>query len=217
MAGESLVAPSELDQLPRRERRKLELRSRVLQAAVALFDARGFHETTVSEICEQADIAQQTFFNHFPSKRDLVRELAFLSIDQLLRDIEAVRKENPSTRDRLFHLFDQVAENAVELAPMHRELLSEIISAVQESGEQAAEAHRLRDAFASIVRDGLAAGEVTTRFGEPTLTDVVMGAFYTLMFNWVNIDDYPIQEQAHEAARFLAHALSPTPPVGSEE
>jgi monoterpene epsilon-lactone hydrolase len=62
--------------LTRRERRKIEMRERILEAAVALFDEHGFAATKVSEICEQADIAHKTFFNHFPSKQDLLSEIA---------------------------------------------------------------------------------------------------------------------------------------------
>ena len=62
--------------LSRRERRKLEVRGRILKAAGDLFTQHGFQATKVAEICEQADIAQKTFFNHFPSKQHLLREIA---------------------------------------------------------------------------------------------------------------------------------------------
>ncbi len=53
-------------ELTRRERRKREVRGRILAAAVGLFDERGFGATKVAEICERADVAHKTFFNHFP-------------------------------------------------------------------------------------------------------------------------------------------------------
>ena len=62
--------------LTRRERRKLELRGRILEAARELFAEQGFGETRVADVCERADIAQKTFFNYFPSKLDLLREIA---------------------------------------------------------------------------------------------------------------------------------------------
>ena len=34
-----------------------------------------------------------------------------------------------------------------------------------------------------------------------------MGAYYALMFNWANLDGYPIHVRARAAARFLADAL----------
>ena len=41
--------------LGRRERRKLELHGRILEAARELFDVRGFDATRVSEIAERAE------------------------------------------------------------------------------------------------------------------------------------------------------------------
>ena len=60
--------------LSRRERRKLEMRARILETARELFSDQGFQETRVADVCERADIAQKTFFNHFPTKLDLLRE-----------------------------------------------------------------------------------------------------------------------------------------------
>ncbi len=194
--------------LTRRERRKLELRGRMLGAAVALFDERGVRATKVADICARADVAQKTFFNHFASKGQLLRELADEASKQLLVDIELARKAGRGTRERLARFFAGVAERAAHAGPMHRELLTELIHAIHESGTEPDQARRLHAAFGALVRDGLAAGDVTKRHTPETLTEMVMGAYYALMFNWANLDAYPIHEQARAAARFLADALS---------
>jgi AcrR family transcriptional regulator len=194
--------------LTRRERRKLELRGRMLEAAVALFDERGVRATKVADICARADVAQKTFFNHFASKGQLLRELADEASKQLLVDIELARKAGRGTRERLARFFAGVAERAALAGPMHRELLTELIHAIHESGTEPDQARRLHAAFGALVRDGLAAGDVTERHTPETLTEMVMGAYYALMFNWANLDAYPIHEQARAAARFLADALA---------
>ena len=90
-----LTSPSEIDpaELTRRERRKHEVRTRILEAAKSLFSEQGTGATKVTEICERADVAHKTFFNHFPSKQHLIRELAGASVQTLLADIEAIRKQ----------------------------------------------------------------------------------------------------------------------------
>ena len=62
--------------LNRRDRRRLELYERIVEAGEALFEEQGYDETKVAEICERADVAYGTFFNHFPTKLDLLRALA---------------------------------------------------------------------------------------------------------------------------------------------
>jgi len=194
--------------LSRRARRKLELRGRMLGAAVGLFDERGVHATKVADICERADVAQKTFFNHFASKGQLLRALAEEASGQLLADIETARKAGYTTRERLARFFDGVAVRAAAAGPMHRELLTELIHAIHESGTEPDQARRLHAAFGALVRDGLGAGDVTHRHAPETLTEMIMGAYYALMFNWANLDGYPIHAQARAAARFLADALA---------
>jgi AcrR family transcriptional regulator len=47
-------------------------RERIESAALALFEERGFDETTVAQIAVAADISEMTFFRYFPSKDAVV-------------------------------------------------------------------------------------------------------------------------------------------------
>ncbi len=194
--------------LGRRERRKLEVRARILEAAAWHFEQDGFHETKIAAICDRADIAQKTFFNHFPSKQHLLREIARQSMGELLADIETARKEERSTADRLESFFKRATERLAEAGPMNRELLTEVVHVVNESPDKSLHARKLHNAFGAIVEEGLENGEVTRRHDAETLTEMILGAYYVLMFNYANLDDYPIQRQAGAVARFLADALS---------
>ena len=195
----------------RRGRRRQELRQRIIEAAIALFDEQGFDSTKVSEICDRADVANKTFFNYFPTKSDLLREIAQGALDLFLGEIEAARKAPGGTRERLRALFERIADNALAAGPMHRELLAEIIHVAHESRTEREQARRLHQAFRALVRDGRSAGDVDTAHTVETQTDMLIGAFYALMLNWANLDDYPLRRQALAAARFLADALTRTP------
>ena len=194
--------------LSRRERRKLEVRSRIVDAAVGLFDERGFAATTVAEICEQADVAHKTFFNHFPTKQHLLREIAGQALDWFLADLEEARKLPGDTAARLGFLFGRIAERAEEAGPMRRELLTEVIHVAHEAGTGTEQTRKLHDAFGALVKDGLAAGDVTRAYAAETLVEMVLGGFYGLMFNWTSIDGYPLGERAEAAGRFLGDALA---------
>jgi AcrR family transcriptional regulator len=192
----------------RRERRKLEVRSRIVEAAIALFDERGFADTTVSDICDHADVVNKTFFNHFPSKQHLLREIAEAQMDVLLSDVRSIRERPGSTRERLLWFFQRIADNVDAAGPMRRELLTEMIHATEESSEDGSrQSGRLHDAFASILRDGRVAGDVSSDDPLATQTDVVLGTFYALMFGWAHGPDYPLRRRALAAARLLGNAL----------
>src|SRR3712207_4537274 len=55
-----------------RERKKLKTRLALVDAAVELFERKGFEATTVEEICERAEVSPSTFFRYFPAKEAVV-------------------------------------------------------------------------------------------------------------------------------------------------
>ena len=203
---EDLTTAESLD-LGRRERRKLEMRARIREAATSLFERNGTEATTVQEICRVADVAQKTFFNHFPSKRHLMREIAQVSLDQLLLEIEEVRRQDASTREKIQSFFRRIADDAEAAGPTQRELLTEIVHVAHEPGTDRRQARQLHDAFGALIEEGLAAGDLSRRYDPDTLTEMLMGGFYVLMFNWANLDGYPQRDQAEETALFLADAM----------
>ena len=206
------MATSEPPDLSRRERRKLEVRNRILDAAIALFDVGGFEATRVAEICERADIAHKTFFNHFPSKQHLLREIARVAVDQLLHDIEDARKQPVGTSERLRFFFERIADNADAAGLMRPELVHEIIRVCHGTDLEPEQARKLHRAFSALVHDGLEAGDVSPEHDPETLTEVLMGTFYALMFNWSNFEAYPLRRNALAAARFLGRSMGATPP-----
>ncbi|MFD7994879.1 TetR/AcrR family transcriptional regulator [Streptomyces mexicanus] len=55
-----------------RERKKQRTRAAISEAAIALFLERGFHQVSVAEVAEAAEVSKRTLFAYFPTKEDLV-------------------------------------------------------------------------------------------------------------------------------------------------
>src|SRR5436305_3962270 len=64
---ESPVAPLGL-----RERKKQRTRQLIAETARALFVEHGFERVTIAQVAHAADVSEQTVFNYFPTKEDLV-------------------------------------------------------------------------------------------------------------------------------------------------
>jgi AcrR family transcriptional regulator len=197
-----------LEVLPtRRERRRLEVRERILETALSLFETQGFEATTVAEIVRRADIAYGTFFNHFPSKLHLLREISDLALQDLFENVEEVRKRPGSFAERLIALFESSAERALHKGPQMRELTGAMMAlAFPETAGN--DDRRIRLAFRAVLEDGLESGEIRDGVDLDTLCEVVVGTWYSLFLSWVHFDAYPLRERASQAARFLAGTLA---------
>jgi len=198
--------PSFAEPPSRRERRRLALRDRIVESALALFESQGYEATTVAEIVRRADIAYGTFFNHFPSKLHLLREVADHSLRDLFENVEEVRKQPGDFADHVVLLFESSADRALEKGPQVRELMSAMMAlAFPETA--GSDDRRIRLAFGRLLEDGADRGELRDDVDPETLLEVVVGAWYSLFLSWVHFDEYPLRERAAKAARFLAQTL----------
>src|ERR1700746_1472775 len=77
--------------LPRLARRR-----QLLDAAMEVFVARGYHAAAMDEIAERAGVSKPVLYQHFPGKQDLYLALLDESVESL---IEAVRTALRSTND----------------------------------------------------------------------------------------------------------------------
>jgi AcrR family transcriptional regulator len=69
-----------------RERKKLQTRTAIHEAALRLIDERGLEATTIEQICHAADVSTRTFFNYYPTKAAAALQIAGTTIDAEMRD-----------------------------------------------------------------------------------------------------------------------------------
>lgn len=191
----------------RRERRRLEIRLRIVDTAFLLFETQGYEATTVTEIAERADIAYGTLFQHFPSKLDLLREVSGRALGRLFENVEEVSKRSGTFAERLVMLFETTAENAESMGPQTRELISAMLAlSIPETAD--ADDRRIRLAFRKFLDEGLAASEVREDEDIDTLLEVIVGVWYSLFLSWVRIDGFPLRERAVAVSGLLARCFS---------
>ena len=136
-----------------RERKKLRTRRAIADAALRLFDERGYEETTISDIAAAADISPRTFFSYFPSKDDVV----FAEMDERLADVRAGLSERPDGEQPLA-TFRRVTEALVQaIAAEDGEYGAIQVALIRERPSLQAQAlKRLSDAedgFVRVLRD----------------------------------------------------------------
>lgn len=65
-------------------------RARILAAAQEVFSQKGFHQATMDEIAERADVGKGTLYRHFPSKENLFHQLVQIRLKELEAEAERV-------------------------------------------------------------------------------------------------------------------------------
>lgn len=190
------------------ERRRRETADRIVEAAARLFGERGVAATTVSDICERAGVARQTFFNHFETKQDLVQALADRGNAFFEQAVATARREGRDTASRIARLFEIIHTAAASVGPMHQDMVAEVTRAFHDTRDQAT-LRSVRRSLENLLRAGRAQGDVSRAHALEDQAAMVLGALQYLVFEWTHRPGFPIAERAARMARLLADALAP--------
>ena len=82
--------------LPRHERRR-----QLLDAALEVFVANGYHAAAMDEIAERAGVSKPVLYQHFPGKLELYLALLDASIDEMVRTVSEALSSTTDNRERV--------------------------------------------------------------------------------------------------------------------
>ena len=82
--------------LPRDERR-----AQLLEAALEVFTAAGYHAAAMDEIADRAQVSKPVLYQHFPSKLDLYLAVLDLHIDSFVFELQKALAGTPENADRV--------------------------------------------------------------------------------------------------------------------
>ena len=76
-------------------------REQLLAAARKVFQEKGYEGTTVSDIVDEAGVAQGTFYLYFPSKKDIILGLAEVIVDEIMVRVSALSEKRLSFEESI--------------------------------------------------------------------------------------------------------------------
>ena len=121
--------PSNPPNPPDRPRRLAarETRDRLIAAAQALFERRGFAASTTREIAERAGVPEKMIYRHFGSKAGLFDE-SFAAILRGFVDDFATRWPDATDPTRLTDLTRRYVTELLTLSMRHRRMLTDVVT-----------------------------------------------------------------------------------------
>jgi len=192
-----------IDQAPlgRREKRKQEIRARIEDAAYRLFKLQGVEETSIEQICVEADVARRTFYGHFANKHALLGGLGVSRIyNQTEPMLRQLMTDQSTTRGRLAAMVDYIASNFSTYQDIDLQLILIAPATLAENTEQQREIGNSASAsFTQLISAGLELGDVRTEFSPEILAAMVVGTLNMLTTSWAMNPDYPIFANLEEA------------------
>ncbi len=198
----------------RRSRRRRELHQSILATAAELFARDGYEATTVERITKAVDIAPATFFNHFRSKEDVLREIGQDVFSHFRRLVDEQLARPVASLERL-HGFATRGAALVRRAPeMTRRVLMAVLRAPR-PGEAGAELASMQAAFAQLLRLGRAddalAKDVPDDLDIELTAEILVSVVIGCMTHWINDPAYPLERRLRASLTLLGdRLLTPT-------
>lgn len=129
-----------------------DLRTRLQQAALALFRERGYDKTTAAAIAERTGVTERTFFRHFPDKREVLFDGEAILGAALTKGL-ANAPAGLGPLDALFAAFQSVVELLEQNRPFSKPRHDVIASTPALHEREIAKLHALTDVLASALKE----------------------------------------------------------------
>ena len=203
--------------LGRRERRKLEVRTRIYSVARELFAKQGFDATTVDEIASAADVVPATFFNHFQSKQALLGLMTGEVFETLHVMISEHLEGDGSSAEKLRAFVSSAAEGISASRGIARDVLLEFMRGDATAKGPHPYLERLFEPFVALIEEGQRTGEMRDDYDAAFLAQMAVGMMNSAVTNWLANPDFPVETGLVEAAEFALISLRAEPADASSE
>ncbi|GEM_PF-1259700 len=136
-------------------------KEQIRRAALAVFSRRGFHETTVAEIAEEAGIAKGTIYLYYPSKEEILIGILRRYTDGMLDFVDGLIDSALSVPDILAAFVRKQTELMRDEPDLIGILSRRSLQALRDGDERMLEFNRyLTDRIAKLLERGRKIGEV---------------------------------------------------------
>jgi AcrR family transcriptional regulator len=169
------------DNLSRRERKKREIRGRLMDAAMRLFREQGYDAATVEKIATAADVAKGTFFNYFQTKEAILPALAERRMQQIEDMLSPERGAPASPVARIKLALRLLADDPMTDPQLAQRLFAAVMKRRQ---SDASPGRALTNLLADHVRQAQTADEIRPDLDPIYVGVVIRTLFFQQMMTW---------------------------------
>jgi TetR/AcrR family transcriptional regulator, repressor for uid operon len=185
-------------------------RREILDAAQACFERRGFHGTSMGEICAEANMSPGGLYRYFPSKEAII---AAMADDE--RRVATLAFQAVKTSDNFLMALSALCERFAEAYadPSRAAFAAELMAEAVRNPKFAAVARdaegRIRAEVADLLRAGQAMGHVSKTLDADEAATVLMAAADGLGLRLTFLGDYSAKAAASALKNLVLRYLNP--------
>jgi TetR/AcrR family transcriptional regulator, cholesterol catabolism regulator len=198
--------------LGRRERKKRETKTRIIDSAVALFATRGYDATTIEDIGESADVSRATVFNYFARKEDLILEVFRRRRADLAELIAEATKKANDTTDTLRRALGGIARDYEDDPATRRATVRAWLRA---GGPLLPDASDSAALFTDVLRAGQQQGDIPPDLDTTHAGLVILDAYLGVIYRWVADEDgqYDFEKNLIATLDLILTGITRQPPT----
>ncbi|MGQ9558287.1 MAG: TetR/AcrR family transcriptional regulator [Desulfurispora sp.] len=140
----------------------VDTRSRIIQSAVELFSQKGYHGTSLQEICEHAGVSKGALFHYFSNKSEILYLIHDQFIEVILAQADQVRSRPDLTateklRQLVVDLVQLIADFKMYVRVFFKEnryMDKDKLALIVEKRD------RLEQMYREVVQQGMSSGEL---------------------------------------------------------
>lgn len=191
--------------LNRHERRRLQTRNRLIQAALQLVLEKGYDAISIQDITDRADLGRGTFYIHFKNKEEVI----WTAFQEMFQELEqAAHKELDRRMPQVeYYGLLNIFRHADENRDLYRVMLGRQGSAILTARVQ----DFLAEAFLRDIRNAPEPPDIDFNLPEEIEAQMLTGMITRLLFWWLETpNDYSAEQMADITYKALYRKEPPT-------
>lgn len=173
-------------------------KQRIMQAAELLFKTRQFHEITLDEVAQEADVGKGTLYLYFADKHDLFFQTAVAGFDEMCGMLQGIVTEQAPFREELLRICLMISDFFRQRRPLFRMIMEQGERAMGHGGSLRQRWLKRREiltqAMTAIIARGAEAGEIRRDMPADVLAEYLLGMLRTRA---MELEDRPESHRTH--------------------
>ncbi len=194
-----------------RKMQAMQSRQKIHDAAVDLFDRKGYDKVTIADICDKAGFTPGAFYTYFKSKDEIYMN-RFFEIDDhyeqvmenISEDVDAIEKMRAVVTEAL-NFMDSMGNKVIRVVYSAELGRTRIVSYMD------SEKRSLYTIFKSIIEEGQTKGTIRSDMESSEIAQHAINSVRGLVYDWcLKKGSYDLKERGSRLFDVLIRGIQPT-------